>query len=85
MEGQVFVPYTGIGGFSMSNETMSLNVTGSSGEGVPPEFAMGYVSISWIYPGGIMGKTYGGSGLWGYLLSPQSEGGAVTTDVELTA
>lgn len=79
--------YSPIGGNNVGVSTYSNDATinGSTASNIPPEYiSPGYVSISWQYPGGIINKSYGNSGLWGYLLSAQSVGGTITTDVELT-
>lgn len=78
--------YTPIGGNNIEEVSYAngLSMTGSTGSDIPPEYVTpGYTSISWQYPGGISNKMYNGSGLWGYLLSTQSEGGTITTDTEL--
>ena len=81
MEGQVFVPYNGIGGVNMCGDFMTMDAFGST---VPPGTGSpGMMNVRWIYPGGIISKTYDGQGLWGYLLIPYSGGGKLTFDADV--
>lgn len=82
MEGEVYIPYTPIGGRNMSNGMMTLDLVGST---YPPESSVpGMINVKWVYPGGIILKTDAGEGLWGYMLSAYSEGGSIAHDSDVT-
>lgn len=78
MEGQVFVPYMGIGGMNVSNGwgtpdgMMPLNMSGSTNPG--EESAAGTrVNVRWVYPGGFANKAgTTGAPYWGYALHLQT-------------
>lgn len=65
MEGQVFVPYTGIGGFNMDVGIMPMSLYGSTTPGVIEDNDGTTVNAVWVFPGGIVNKAPGGYG-WGY-------------------
>lgn len=71
MEGQVFVPYTGIGGANLNGGLMTMGMTGSSDQGTDP---VGnpvdlMFTVSWQLPGGIVSRgTYNEKAAWGYIL-----------------
>lgn len=67
MYGEVYAPYTGIGGINMDSEIMPM-VSGSTMPDVRPGGTGTGVNISWEYPGGISKQTPGGIG-WGYAVS----------------
>lgn len=64
MQGEVYVPYTPIGGSNMSRMANNDSaITGSSGGYDSDGDAVG-THVSWKYPGGITG-----AGHWGYLIN----------------
>lgn len=70
MQGQVFVPYTGIGGFNMDTGIMPTSVGGSTAPGVGgDEFGSTY-NLTWTFPGGINNQSPGGVA-WGFALYRQ--------------
>ena len=87
INGETTVTYTPIKGRSMYNISTYGADTSATGSTMPAGSSQPTTtSILWTYPGGITNKKYSGTnGLWGYLLSPQSEGGNIATDTELTA
>ena len=73
MEGQVFVPYTGIRGFNMMTGDEQTNISGSTlppGTGEP----MGLTRVMWTYPGGINNIKHDGQGAWGYAVYTADSG-----------
>lgn len=80
MYGEVYVPYTGIGGTNLDSGIMAAGVTGSSdGSTVEGERPLGY-NISWSLPGGITNGGGGEGGEWAYLLwRPSDNPNTVTT------
>ena len=85
MEGNVFVPYTGIGGSNMNNGIMTLDLSGSSASA--DDATSRTINVLWTLPGGITNiksrqDTYQG-GEWGYMLTPISEGGQVVLDEDV--
>ena len=60
MEGQVFVPYTGIGGYNMMSDASTYAISGSTTPGVIEDEWGTTLNINWQYPGGITGKQYAG-------------------------
>lgn len=80
MEGQVFVPYTGIGGFNMNTGASTFAIGGSSMPGVVEDKFGTTVNVTWTFPGGINNT----QGAWGYALVPQTEGGLPVNDDMIT-
>ena len=79
MQGQVFVPYTGIGGFNMNTGASTFSIGGSSGDN--PGGGSGVVfNVAWSLPGGITGVSYSGQGLWGYVLVPRNKDSTYVVD-----
>lgn len=71
MEGQVYVPYTGIGGTNMNAGMMPMSVGGSTddGTGGGTGIQLGY-TVGWVFPGGITnqgGQTGQAGRAWGYI------------------
>lgn len=79
MEGQVFVPYTGIGGFNMNTGASTFAIGGSSMPGVVEDKYGTTVNVTWTFPGGINNTGYT-EGAWGYALVPQAAGGELVND-----
>lgn len=63
MQGDVFVPYTGISGNNIENGIMTLDLVGSTNPGEENQTGT-TVNVRWTYPGGIISKNS-----WGYLLN----------------
>lgn len=90
MQGQVFVPYTGIGGFNMNTGIMPMSVGGSStGASLPDgETVNTFYNILWTLPGGISNRSsrtgYQG-GEWGYLIKTQESGALPWSDKDVIA
>lgn len=88
MQGQVFVQYTGIGGFNMDMGIMPMSVGGSSASA--DDATSRTINVLWTLPGGISNvkgrgdSTYQG-GEWGYFLTPKSQGGEVLHDEDVIA
>lgn len=80
MQGQVFVPYTGIGGFNMNTGASTFSIGGSSMPGVVEDEFGTTVNVTWTFPGGINNVQYNGQGAWGYALVPLTEGGTYVDD-----
>lgn len=80
MEGQVFVPYTGIGGFNMNTGVSTFSIGGSSMPGVVEDKFGTTVNVTWTFPGGINNVQYNSQGSWGYALVPLTEGGTPVND-----
>lgn len=86
MEGQVFVNYTGIGGFNMNMGVLPMSVGGSSASA--DDAVSRSINVVWTLPGGISNiknrgeSTYQG-GEWGYFLTPKSLGGQVLHDEDV--
>lgn len=85
MQGEVYVPYTQIGGTNMDSGIMMANIGGSSGQyDRETGELISTVSVRWNLPGGIINKTDGTinptdgtvDGLWGYLVSIAGKDGA---------
>lgn len=85
MEGQVFVPYTGIGGYNMMSDASTYAISGSTTPGVIEDEWGTTLNINWQYPGGITGKQYNGQGFWGYAVQAQYAGGQYSYDDTITA
>lgn len=85
MEGQVFVPYTGIGGFNLMSGASTYAITGSTNPGVIEDEWGLNLNITWQYPGGITGKQYNGQGFWGYAVQAQYAGGSYSYDSTIRA
>ena len=83
MEGQVFVPYTGIGGFNMNTGASTFAIGGSSMPGVVEDEHGTTVNVTWTFPGGINNVGYT-KGAWGYALVPQTAGGTYVDDDMIT-
>lgn len=80
MQGQVFVPYTGIGGFNMNMGASTFSVDGSTAPGIVEDQYGTTVNVTWTFPGGINNVQYNGQGMWGYALVPLTEGGTYVND-----
>ena len=86
MQGQVFVPYTGIGGFNMNTGIMPMAIGGSSASA--DAAASRTINVLWTLPGGISNiknrgqNTYQG-GEWGYLFTPKADEGLVVHDEDV--
>lgn len=85
MEGQVFVPYTGIGGFNMNNGLMMLAIGGSSQDSELTGDRDQTWNVLWSFPGGITNiknrpAEYQG-GEWGYLLGAAADTEIVTDEI----
>lgn len=78
MQGEVLVPYTGIGGTNMDSGIMTMDLTGSTNPG-PENVSGSTVNARWAYPGGIISKGLSGKIAWGYALQP----GVVCTDDDI--
>lgn len=83
MEGQVFVPYTGIGGFNMDSGIMPLDISGSTEEPAPTGAISTTVGVRWTYPGGIMNGGTHQLGFWGYALYRRSDNQTFTYDSDV--
>lgn len=68
MEGQVFVPYTGIGGFNMDYGFSTLSLEGSTAPGIVEGGGGTTYNLTWTFPGGINNQAPGGLP-WGYALN----------------
>lgn len=66
MQGQVFVPYTGIGGFNMDVGVMPFSLNGSSNPGVDAGQQGTDINVFWVFPGGITNQKYNGQAMWAY-------------------
>lgn len=53
MEGQVFVPYTGIGGINMITNTFASKIDGSTQDSDQWGSGTKVMNVSWSFPGGI--------------------------------
>ena len=84
MQGQVFVPYTGIGGFNMNTGASTFSIGGSSMPGVVEDEWGTTVNVRWTFPGGINNVQYNGQGAWGYALIPLYLGGPFVDDGMIT-
>lgn len=82
MYGEVYVPYTGIGGTNLDSGIMAADVTGSSAEGTEGQTRPSY-NVSWSLPGGITNGTGGQGGEWGYIFQAMVDGGSVVGDAEM--
>lgn len=85
MQGEVLVPYTGIGGTNMDSGIMTMDLVGSTNPGVVADEWGQSVNVTWSYPGGITGKSVDGQGFWGYAVVAQSAGGSYSYDSTITA
>lgn len=85
MQGQVFVPYTGIGGFNMNAGISAFSISGSSMPGVVEDEDGTTVNVTWTLPGGINNVQSGGVGQWGYALVPKTIDGTPVTDDDIKA
>ncbi|NJE73281.1 hypothetical protein E0L15_01375 [Pseudoflavonifractor sp. SW1122] len=85
MEGQVFVPYTGIGGFNLNPGISTFSLVGSTAPGTVGDEYGNTLNIRWIYPGGITGKQENGTGFWGYAVVAQYDNGTYSTDETIKA
>lgn len=83
MQGQVFVPYTGIGGFNMDTGVSLYSVGGSTAPGVVEDEYGTTVNVTWTFPGGINALSSGGVGQWGYALVPATIDSTYITDVAI--
>lgn len=84
MEGQVFVPYTGIGGYNMNTGIMPMSLTGSTDPDVMEDEFPASINVRWIYPGGIIGiKDPGGEGSWGYAVAKKAVHAVPNTDTDI--
>ena len=77
MQGEVTVPYTGIGGENMRERNIYSEPT-ISGSTFPPGSSTGMINVKWVFPGGITNHN-----LWGYLLNSHTQGGEVIYDTDL--
>lgn len=67
MQGDVYVPYSGIGGNNMDNGIAMLDLGGSTSPGEESQSGT-TVNVRWTYPGGIISKNS-----WGYLLNAKGD------------
>lgn len=82
MQGQVYVPYTGIGGLNMNMAAMpteDITISGSTAPR-PSGTPTGGVRVMWTYPGGINLISYNGQGAWGYAVYTLKSGLGLSTD-----
>lgn len=80
MQGQVFVPYTGIGGNNMGGTIMPMNLYGSTTPGLEADEGGFSYNLTWVFPGGIVNQTAQGVG-WGYAVKK----GKPCTDEDIRA
>lgn len=72
MNGEVYVPYTGIGGSNMNSGIMLLDLSGSSNPGVDSGQEGTDINVFWSYPGGITNQKMNGDGFWAYAVQSQT-------------
>ena len=65
MQGETYIPYTGIGGQNMDSGIMPADLSGSTQPGIIEDEDGTTVNVVWTFPGGINNKQPGGYG-WGY-------------------
>lgn len=85
MQGQVDVPYTGIGGLNMDMGIMLMDDATISGSTAPRPSGTptGGMRVMWTYPGGINLTSYNGQGAWGYAVYTLASGGELSTDATI--
>lgn len=66
IQGEATVPYVNIGGETIDNEATTFGLGGSTNPDATTDPYGTGLSIAWRLPGGIVGKSYNGEGLWGY-------------------
>lgn len=84
MQGQVYVPYTGIGGANMNSKIMTLELGGSSLD--IEDATQRTFNVTWTLPGGIQSIKTSGSyqgGEWGYLLWTKDSNPTAATDQDV--
>lgn len=83
MQGQVFVPYTGIGGFNMDTGIIPFSLTGSSNPGVDSGQQGTDINVFWSLPGGLINQIYNGKSMWAYTVQSQTVDPTYDTDEDI--
>lgn len=84
MQGQVYVPYTGIGGTNMNSGIMTLGLGGSSLD--IENATQRTFNVTWTLPGGIQNIKNSGAyegGEWGYMLWTKDVNPNTVTDEDV--
>lgn len=83
MQGEVYIPYTGIGGNNMDNGIMTLGLAGSSNPGVDAGQQGTDINVFWTLPGGINNQKYNGQSMWAYAVQAQTDDTNYDTDEDV--
>lgn len=84
MQGEVYVPYTEIGGVNVDSGIMTMNITGSSQDSDLTGGRDQTWNILWSFPGGITNirnRTEYRGGEWGYLFGTATTTSVVTDEM----
>lgn len=83
MQGEVLVPYTGIGGTNMDSGVMPMDLTGSTEEPAGDASLSTTIGVRWSLPGGIVNGGIGGNGFWGYAIYSRLSNATYTYDSDV--